>query len=168
MDLAEDFDSPICLAYTTAKIVTIFKNVIPCSWQRYSWKLMLLTQLNLKSFKKKKEASSSCHALHWPCFVYHVMLCFGYALFWPCHAYLDKICTKDKNSQLYNWFPTFWRQKGEIYYSPITIHLSLFIRYYSWHCSLRIFAYLRGVVRYVWIKFYFRSSSLERVPSSEL
>ena len=121
-DLAEDFDSPICLAYTTAKIVTIFKNVIPCSWQRYSWKLMLLTQLNLKSFKKKKEASSSCHALHWPCFVYHVMLCFGYALFWPCHASLDKICTKDKNSQLYNWFPTFWRQKGEIHYSLVTIH----------------------------------------------
>ena len=30
-DLAEDFDSPICLAYTTAKIVTMFKNVIPCS-----------------------------------------------------------------------------------------------------------------------------------------
>ena len=30
-DLAEDFDSPICLAYTMAKIVTIFKNVIPCS-----------------------------------------------------------------------------------------------------------------------------------------
>ena len=28
-DLAEDFDSPICLAYTTAKMVTIFKNVIP-------------------------------------------------------------------------------------------------------------------------------------------
>ena len=30
--------------------------------------------------------------------------------------------------------------------------LSLFIRYYSWHCSLRIFAYLRGVVPYVWSK----------------
>ena len=29
-DLAEDFDFPICLAYTTAKMVTIFKNVIPC------------------------------------------------------------------------------------------------------------------------------------------
>ena len=29
-DLAEDFDSPIYLAYTTAKMVTIFKNVIPC------------------------------------------------------------------------------------------------------------------------------------------
>ena len=31
LGLAEDFDSPICLAYTTAKIVTIFKNVIPFS-----------------------------------------------------------------------------------------------------------------------------------------
>ena len=30
LDLAEDFDSPIYLAYTTAKMVTIFKNVIPC------------------------------------------------------------------------------------------------------------------------------------------
>ena len=73
-DLAVDFDSPIYLAYTTAKTVTIFKNVIPCFWQRYSWKLiwsdlnlMLLTKLILKSFKKKRKESSSCHAL----------LCFG-------------------------------------------------------------------------------------------
>ena len=122
MDLAEDFDSPICLAYTTAKIVTIFKNVIPCSWQRYSWKLMLLTKLILKSFQKKREASSSCHALLWSCFLYHVMLCFGHTLLWPCHASPNKIYTKDKNFLLYNWFHTFWRQKGEIHYSPITIH----------------------------------------------
>ena len=31
--------------------------------------------------------------------------------------------------------------------------LSLFIRHYSWHCSLRIFVYLRGIVPYVWSKF---------------
>ena len=110
------------IIYTMAKMVTTFKNVIPCFWQKYSWKLiwidlnlMLLTNLILKSFKKKRKESSSCHALLWSCFA---ILC-------PCHASPDKICIKDKNFQFYNWFPTFWRQKGEIYHS-VTIHLLLF------------------------------------------
>ena len=37
------------------------------------------------------------------------------------HASPDKICTKDKNFQLYNYSPRFGT-KSEIYYSPITIH----------------------------------------------
>ena len=42
-------------------------------------------------------------------------------------------------SELYVWFPkNFWVKRGKIhfYYSSISIHLSLFTCYYSWHCSL--------------------------------
>ena len=70
-DLAKDFDSPICLAYTTAKIVSIFKNVIPCSWQRYCF-----WQRSLWSLSKRKGKFFICHALLWSYFLYHV----GHAL----------------------------------------------------------------------------------------
>ena len=143
-DLAEDFDSPICLAYTTAIMVTIFKNVIPCFWQRYSWKLiwsdlnfMLLTKLILKSFKKKMKEFSSCHALLY--FDLTMLLLTKSApktkIF---NSTIDSPCFGDKNEK-------FTIQ------SLFTCHysLSLFIRYCSWHCSLQIFAYLRGVVPYV-------------------
>ena len=111
-DLAEDFDSPICLAYTTAKIISIFKNVIPCSWQRYSWKLMLLTKVILKFFQKKRKILHYTFGhtfLIWSCFVT------------LCHASPDIIYTKDKTFGFYNSFPTFWGQKLKF-----TIHLSLF------------------------------------------
>ena len=38
------------------------------------------------------------------------------------------------------------------YYSSVTIHLSLFIGTIHCCCSLRIFAYLRGAVPYIWSK----------------
>ena len=87
--------SPICLACTTAKTVTIFKNGIPCVWQamhliwsdlnlmgltKYSLKLiwsnlnlMRLTKFILKSFNRKRRnlhlVMLSCfHALVLPCF----------------------------------------------------------------------------------------------------
>ena len=152
-DLAEDFDSPICLAYTTAKMVTIFKNVIPCFWQRYSWKLiwsdlnlMLLTKLILKSFKKKMKESSSCHALLWSCF--HVLLCFDLAM-----LLLTKSApTKRQKISALQLIPHILETKRR---NSLFSHysLSLFIRHYSWHRSLRIFAYLREVVPYVWYKF---------------
>ena len=61
------------------------------------------------------------------------------------------------------------KKKNFTIQSLFTCHysLSLFIRYCSWHCSLRNFAYLRGVVPYVQKKFYFKSSFLERVLSCE-
>ena len=143
-NLAEDFDSLICLAYTTAKMVTIFKNVIPCFWQRYSWKLIwsdlnliLLTKLILKSFKKKKKESSSCHAL----------LYFDLAM-----LFLTKSAPKTKIFNFTIDSPRFGDKKEKFtIQSLFTCHysLSLFICYCSWHCSLRIFAYLRGVVPYV-------------------
>ena len=111
-----------------------------CFWQSSFW----------SPSKKKRKESSSCHALLW------MLSCFDLAM-----LLLTK-SAKDKNFQLYNWFPTFWKQKEEIYYS-----LSLFICYYSWHCSLRIFVYSRGgcplCLKKVLVKFYFRSSFLERV-----
>ena len=122
-DLAEDFDSPICLAYTTAKMVTIFKNVIPCFWQRYSWKLiwsnlnlMLLTKLILKSFKKKRKESSSCHA----CFAL-VMLCFDLAM-----LLLTKSAPKTQIFSFTIDSPRFGDKKKKFtihfHYSSITIH----------------------------------------------
>ena len=38
-----------------------------------------------------------------------------------CHASPDIFCSKDKNFEFYNSFPTFWGQKLKF-----TIHLSLF------------------------------------------
>ena len=77
-----------------------------------------------------------CLTLIWSCFV---------TLF---HASPDIICTKDKNFEFYNSFPTFWGQKMKF-----TIHLSLFT--VTIHPLLFMtlftpnFAYLRGVVPYV-------------------
>ena len=94
-----------------------------------------------------------------------------FAMPWPCPASLDKICTNKKTKIFSSTIdsPCFGEKKKKFtiqllftyYYS-----LSLFIRYCSWYCSLRIFAYLRGVVPYVWNKFYFRTSFLERVSPS--
>ena len=110
-DLVEDFDSPICLACTTAKIVLIFKNVIPCSWQRYCF-----WQRSLWSLSKKNG-----RFFIMPCLSFVILSLLWSCFTTLCHASPDKICTKDKNFQLYNWFPTFWGQKVKF-----TIHLSLF------------------------------------------
>ena len=128
---------------------------------------MLLTKLILKSFQKKREESSSCHAL--------VMLPLScHALLSSCfHDLLDfsmLLLTKSApKTKIFNSIidsPRFGDKKRN---SLFTCHysLSLFIRYYLWHCSLRIFVYLRGVVPYIWNKFYFRFSFLERVLSCE-
>ena len=62
------------------------------------------------------------------------------ALLWSCfttlcHASPDKVCTKDKNFEFYNSFPTFWGQKNKIYYSlslfTITIHELLFMTLFT-------------------------------------
>ena len=46
------------------------------------------------------------------------------------------------------WFLMFWAKK-ENYYSPVTIHPSLFTGTIHRYCSLRNFAYLRGAVPYI-------------------
>ena len=130
----EDFDSPICLAYTTAKMVTILKNVIPYFWQRYSWKLiwsdlnlMLLTKLILKSFKKKRKESSSCHALLWSCF--HALLYFDLAM-----LLLKKSASRQKFSALQfirHILETKRRNSPFNHYSPVTIHPLLFITLFT-------------------------------------
>ena len=119
---------------------------------------MLLTKPILKSFQKKREASSSCHALLWSCFLYHVMLCFDLAM-----LLLTKSAPKTKIFSSTIDSPRFGDKKEKFtihyHYSSVTIYDTV---------HFKIFAYLRGVVPYIWNKFYFRSSSLERVPSSEL
>ena len=56
-------------------------------------------------------------------------LCF-WSCFWSshtlsCHASSDTICSKDKNVESYNSFPTFWDKKWNLLFT-VTIHLSLF------------------------------------------
>ena len=87
---------------STSTTTSRFKNVIPCSRHKYCfWQRIIL-----KTFQKKKKDSSLCF---WSCFVP-----FG-------HASPDIYCSKDKNFEFYNSFPTFWGQKMKF-----TIHLSLF------------------------------------------
>ena len=92
------------------------QNVIPCSWQ----KILLLTRVILKSFQKKKEDSSLCHALLWSYFFDLVILC--YTL--PCFSWhnLHQI----QEFWVLQFIPHILGTKNEIYYSPITIH-----RHYS-------------------------------------
>ena len=54
---------------------------------------------------------------------FFIIPCFTFWSFFVtfCHASPDIFCTKDKNFEFYNSFPTFWGQKLKF-----TIHLSLF------------------------------------------
>ena len=122
-DLAEDFDSPICLACTTAKIVLIFKNVIPCSWQRYCFWQGLFWSLS----KRKRKI------LHYAMLHFLVMLCYILSCFsWH-------ILLQGQEFQLYNCFLTFWGKKWNLlfiyHYSlllfTVTIHLLLFMTLFT-------------------------------------
>ena len=104
-----------------------FQNVIPCSCRRSCFWQGLFGSLS-----KKKREDSSCL----PFVIFSMLWSWFTSL---CHASSDTICSKDKNFEFYNSFPRFGA-KSEIYY--------------SWHCSLRIFAYLRGVVPYISSKFW--------------
>ena len=132
---------PICTLvksfneYYYFKIVSIFK-----MWSHAHDKDIASNKGHFEVFPKEKG-----RFFIMPCPTFLIWSCFVPL----CHASPDIICTKDKNFEFYNSFPTFWGQKMKF-----TIHcyysLSLFTRYCSWHCSLRIFAYLRGVVPYIW------------------
>ena len=137
-----EFDgTPICLIcslvksfnkYYYFKITSRFENVIPCSRHKYCfWQRKILHY-----------AFSHVFDL--------VMLCFVMIL-------LTQSTPKTRILGSTTHSPRFGA-KNEIYYSlllfTVTIHcyysLSLFTCYYS----LRIFAYLRGVVPYIWSKFW--------------
>ena len=126
-DLAEDFDSPICLAYTTDKMVTIFKNVIPCFWQRYSWKLIW------SDLKKSWQSSFWSPSKRKWRNLHHVMLCFGhtfmlcYALTLPCFSW--KIYKRQKILAL-QLIPHVLETKRRNLLFTCQYSLSLFIRYY--------------------------------------
>ena len=121
------------------------QNVIPCScrrscfWQELFW-----------SLSKKKREDSSCLP-----FVVFSMLWSWFSTL--CHASSNTICSKNKNLDFYNSFPTFWGKKWNLLFT-VTIHLSLFIvtihyQLFTCYYSLWIFAYLRGVVPYISSKF---------------
>ena len=75
-----------------------------------------------------------------------------------CNNSSDTICYKNNNVGFPKWFPMFWAKK-ENYYSPVTIHPSLFTSTIHYYCSLRNFAYLRGAVPYIQSKCFFMLSS---------
>ena len=85
---------------------------------------------------------------------FFIMLCFT---FWSCFVtfwcFSWHILLQGQEFWVLQLIPHVLGTKFEIYYSPVTIHcyysLSLFTRY----CSLRIFAYLRGVAPYISSKF---------------
>ena len=105
-------------------------------------KILLLTKVTLKSFQKKRKI------------LHYAMPSFSHTFFalvmiyytWP-HFSWQNLHQRQEFSAL-QLIPHVLGQKVKF-----TIHLSLFTRYCSWHCSLRIFAYLRGVVPYIWSKF---------------
>ena len=104
-------------------------------------KILLLTRVILKTIQKKKEESSLCHAsLFGQVLLHFVMLLLTYS------APRTRILSSTTHS------PRFGDKKWNLLFA-CHYSLSLFIRYYSWHCSLRIFAYLRGVVPYISSKF---------------
>ena len=112
-------------------------------------KILLLTRVILKSFQKEKGRffmPTFCHIFYALVMIYYTLSCF----FWHNLLQRQEFWISTTHS------PRFV-VKSEIYYSSVTIHcyysLSLFTCYCSWHCSLRNFAYLRGVVPYISSKF---------------
>ena len=107
-------------------------------------KILLLTRIILKTFKKKNEDSSCL-----PFVIFSMLWSWFTSL---CHASPDTICSKDKNFEFYNWFPTFWGKKWNLlfiwHYSlllfTVTIHLLLFTSN---------FCLFKGVVPYISSKF---------------
>ena len=104
-------------------------------------RILLLTRVILKSFQKKKEDSSLYHAsLFGHSLLHFVMLLLTYS------ALRTIILSFTTHS------PRFGDKKWNLLFI-CHYSLSLFTCYYSWHFSLRIFAYLRGVVPYIWSNF---------------
>ena len=102
------------------------QNMIPCScrrscfWQGLFWRL-----------SKKKREDSSCLP-----FVIFSMLWSWFSTL--CHASSNTICSKNKNLDFYNSFPTFWGKKWNLLFT-VTIHLSLFTVTIHYHYSLLLF-----------------------------
>ena len=126
-DLAEDFDSPICLASTTAKTLQYLPLLKACFPPiRCFWSFPIIALIWHKKTMLLKGWS------HWFLligFFWHTRT----PIIWP----RPLICrplnsTEDSSKNL--------SQKWEIhfYYSSVTIHPLLFTWYYSWHCSLQI------------------------------
>ena len=114
-NLAEDFDSPICPICTLVKIFNDYYYFKIVSHQfNVSEDSYLFSHLAL-------DDKPSLLAILWLVLLAPIIWPKGLSRlywnpsFWPRFSHFQKF-------QLYNWFPTFWRQIEEIYYSPVTIH----------------------------------------------
>ena len=105
-------------------------------------KIMLLTIDILESFQK--ERGSFCHLSYFPCSS-HDSLHFAIIPLTPSST--KTIILGSPNDS-----PRFGQKRKitiHCYYSPVTIHPSLFTGTIHRYCSLRISAYLRGAVPYI-------------------
>ena len=96
-------------------------------------KILLLTKVILKSFQKKKEDSSLCHAILWSYFFALVMLC--YTL--PCFSWHN--LHQRQEFWVLQFIPHVLGTKKEIYYSPVTIHCHYSLSLFTCHYSLSLF-----------------------------
>ena len=119
--------------------------MIPCSCRRSCFWQGLFSHLS-----KKKREDSSCLP-----FVIFSMLWSWFSTL--CHASSNTICSKNKNLDFYNSFPTFWDKKWNLLFT-VTIHLSLFTVTIHCHYSLLLFTpnfcLFKGVAPYIWSKFW--------------
>ena len=144
---------PICTwvksfnEYYYFKIVSIFK-----MWSHAHDKRYYFWQGSFCSLSKRKRK-----ILHYamPTFshIFFALVMTYYTL--PCFFWQN--LHQRQEFWVLQFIPHVLGTKNEIYYSSVTIHcyysLSLFTCYCSWHCSLWIFAYLKGVVPYISSKF---------------
>ena len=135
--MAEDFDSPICLICTLVKSFNdyyYFKIVSVFKMRSHTHAKDIASDKGyFEVFPKEKGRFFIMpYFTFWSCFVTF------------CHAFLDIFCSKDKNFEFYNSFPTFWGKKVKFtihlslfivtihcHYSPVTIHLLLFMTLFT-------------------------------------
>ena len=132
--------TPIC------PLCTPVKSSNECYHFKHAPIFKMQSHTNAGVFLKRKREDSP-----WLPFVIFPMLWSWFSTL--CHAYSYKICSKDKNIESHNSFPTFWGKKIKFtihcYYSSITIHCHYSLLLFTCYCSLRNFAYLRGAVPYI-------------------
>ena len=108
-------------------------------------KILLLTRAILESFQKEKGRffmPPFCHIFYALVMILYTLPCF----LW--HHLLQR-----QEFWVQQLIPHVLGAKNEIYYSSVTIHLSLFTVTIHCYYSFLNFAYLRGAIPYIWNKF---------------
>ena len=114
-NLAEGFDSPICLICIIVKIFNYYYYFKIVSHQFNVFEDSYL------SSHLALDDKPSFFAILWLVLLAPIIWLKGLSrLYW--HQSLWLRFSHFQKFQLYNWYPMFWRQKEEFYYSSVTIH----------------------------------------------